>query len=159
VCPILHHFAEGRPAGTEPDHARAGPVIPEPEWQTGTAVSATEELVDRFFAAIEAVDIAALRGIYATDAVVWHNDSQAEQGVEDNLRTLASVHRTVKGPRYTQIRRVMADDGLVQQHVLCGTAPGGALLIPAIVRIYVLDDHITRIEEYLDPRQADVLRG
>ena len=51
----------------------------------GTAIS--EDLVIRFFAALEAGDIAALRGIYSPDAVIWHNDDLIEQPVEENLAT------------------------------------------------------------------------
>ena len=53
----------------------------------GTAIS--EELVIRFFSALEAGDIGTLREIYAPDAVIWHNDDLLEQPVEDNLKTLA----------------------------------------------------------------------
>ena len=45
----------------------------------------SEELVVRFFAALEDGDIDALREIYAPDEVIWHNDDLIEQPVEENL--------------------------------------------------------------------------
>jgi hypothetical protein len=83
-----------------------------------------EELVVRFFAALEAGDIATLREIYAPDAVIWHNDDLIEQPVEENLRVLQGLHRVVSGLRYDITRRVPAPDGVLQQHVLRGTLPG-----------------------------------
>ena len=84
----------------------------------GTTIS--EELVIRFFAALEAGDIGTLREIYAPDAVVWHNDDLVEQPVEENLRVLQGLHRAVSGLRYDIVRRVPAPDGVLQQHVLRG---------------------------------------
>ena len=65
----------------------------------------SEELVIRFFTALEAGDIETLREIYAPDAVIWHNDDLLEQSVEDNLKVLAGLHRAVSGLRYDVIRR------------------------------------------------------
>ncbi len=72
----------------------------------GKVLPMSEELVVRFFAALEAGDIAALREIYAPDAVIWHNDDLIEQPVEENLKVLAGLHRVVSGLRYDVIRRV-----------------------------------------------------
>ena len=41
-------------------------------------------LAVRFFDAVEAGDIAALRACYADDARIWHNTDRAEQTPEDN---------------------------------------------------------------------------
>jgi ketosteroid isomerase-like protein len=52
-----------------------------------------EELVVRFFAALEGGDIDTLREIYAPDAVIWPNDDLIEQPVEENLKVLQGLHR------------------------------------------------------------------
>jgi uncharacterized protein len=115
----------------------------------GTAIS--EELVIRFFAALEAGDIDTLREIYAPDAVIWHNDDLIEQPVEDNLKVLQGLHRAVSGLRYDIVRRVPAADGVLQQHVLRGQLPNGAAVeLHAAMYLQVRDGRITRIEEYLD---------
>ena len=53
----------------------------------------SEELVIRFFAAIEAGDLGTLREIYAPDALIWHNDDLLEQSVDDNLKVLQERNR------------------------------------------------------------------
>ena len=120
----------------------------------------SEELVVRFFAALEAGDIAALREIYAPDAVIWHNDDLIEQPVEDNLRVLQGLHRVVSGLRYDIVRRVPAPDGVLQQHVLRGTLPNGAdVELHAAMYLQVRDGHVTRIEEYLDSGKRATIKA
>lgn len=116
-----------------------------------------DALANRFFTAVEVGDIETITEIYADDVVIWHNYDQIEQGKADNLRTLAFVTRTVAGRSYDEIRRELLDDGFVQQHVLRGTAPGGALEVPAMLRVWVANGHITRLDEYLDTAQVAVL--
>ncbi|MFM7686912.1 MAG: nuclear transport factor 2 family protein [Actinomycetota bacterium] len=115
------------------------------------------ELADRLLAAIGAGDAEAVRAIYAPDAELWHNFDQRNQTVDENLATLADLHRRLADIRYTEIRRFLAPDGFVQQHVLTGTAKGGALHMPAMIRFWVADGRITRLEEYLDTAQAMVM--
>jgi uncharacterized protein len=116
-------------------------------------------LADRFFAAIEQGDIAQLRTLYANDATIWHNYDQLDQPAADNLVVLTGLHERVRALRYTDIRRTLLADGFVQQHLLVGDAPGGRLEMPAMLRVFTADGRVTRIEEYLDTRQAAVLRG
>ena len=114
------------PAGPVPDARRRRLGIREDDRRAGGAgrsIAVSEELVVRFFAALEAGDIATLREIYAPDAVIWHNDDLIEQPVEENLKVLAGLHRVVSGLRYDITRRVPAPDGVLQQHVLRGTLP------------------------------------
>ncbi|HXW46761.1 MAG TPA: nuclear transport factor 2 family protein [Streptosporangiaceae bacterium] len=119
-----------------------------------------EDLVVRFFAALEAGDIDTLREIYSPDAVIWHNDDLIEQSVEDNLKVLQGLHRAVSGLRYDVIRRAPAHDGVLQQHVLRGQLPGGAEVeLHAAMYLQVRDGHITRIEEYLDSAKRSSIRA
>jgi ketosteroid isomerase-like protein len=48
----------------------------------------SDDIVSRFFDAIEAGDIETVRAIYAPRAVIWHNDDLVEQSVPDNLKVL-----------------------------------------------------------------------
>jgi len=124
----------------------------------GSAIS--EELVIRFFAALEAGDIDTLREIYAPDAVIWHNDDLVEQPVEENLKVLQGLHRAVSGLRYDIVRRVPAPDGVLQQHVLRGRLPNGTEAeLHAAMYLQVQDEHITRIEEYLDSAKRAAIRA
>lgn len=117
------------------------------------------DVADAFFAAIENADIDALRRLYDDDARIWHNFDQIEQTVEQNMAVLAYIVRTLADRRYEEVRRVVLDDGFVQQHVLRGTTPRGPLEMPAMMRVWVADGKVTRIDEYLDPAPAAILRG
>ena len=124
----------------------------------GSAIS--EELVIRFFAALEAGDIDTLREIYAPDAVIWHNDDLAEQPVGENLKVLQGLHRVVSGLRYDIVRRAPAPDGVLQQHVLRGRLPNGTeVALHAAMYLQVRDGHITRIEEYLDSAKRAAIKA
>jgi ketosteroid isomerase-like protein len=119
-----------------------------------------EELVLRFFAALEAGDIDTVREIYAPDAVIWHNDDLIEQPVEDNLKVLQGLHRAVSDLHYEIVRRVPTPDGLLQQHVLRGQLPDGSdVALHAAMYLQVRDGHITRIEEYLDSAKRSSIRA
>ncbi len=115
------------------------------------------ELADRLLSAIVAADIDGLRAVYAPDAEIWHNFDERNQTVDENVLTLDDLHSRASGLAYTEIRRFLAPDGFVQQHVLVGQARGGPLRMPAIIRFWVADGRVTRLEEYLDTRQAMVL--
>ena len=118
------------------------------------------EVVVRFFAALEAGDLATLREIYAPDAVIWHNDDLVEQPAEENLKVLQGLHRAVSGLRYDIVRRVPATDGVLQQHVLRGSLPDGTEVeLHAAMYLQVRDGHVTRIEEYLDSAKRSSIRA
>ena len=117
------------------------------------------DVVIRFFAALEAGDIETVRSIYSPDALIWHNDDLLEQSVDDNLRVLAGLHKAVSGLRYEIVRRVPAEDGVIQQHVLRGTlANGQPVELHAAMYLRVRDGHVTRIEEYLDSANRSTIR-
>ena len=118
------------------------------------------ELADRFFGAIPKADLQTVRAIYAPDAVIWHNNDQASQNVEQNLAVLGWVTKNIAGLRYEEIRRHVTPSGFVQQHVLRGTAPNGKPLeVPACILCTVVNGRITRLDEYLDSAQIAPLLG
>ncbi|MEV0358664.1 nuclear transport factor 2 family protein [Nocardia sp. NPDC050697] len=118
------------------------------------------DLADRFFAAVRAGDTAALTALYDPDARIWHNDDGREQTVEENLRVLRWLARTVNDLRYEEIRRHPLADGFAQQHVLRATLPGhGPLEVPASLFVRIADGRITRIDEYADSAATAVLRA
>jgi ketosteroid isomerase-like protein len=119
-----------------------------------------EQLVDTFFAAIEAGDIETVRALYAPDAVIWHNDDLVEQPVEDNLKVLAGLHRAVSDLRYEVVRRAHLEDGVIQQHVLHGKLPDGTeVALHAAMYLQVRDGRVTRIDEYLDSAKRSSIRA
>jgi ketosteroid isomerase-like protein len=116
-----------------------------------------DHIADRLIGAITAADTDAVRAVYAPDAAIWHNFDQKDQTVDENLLTLVDMHRRANDLQYTQIRRFPAPGGFVQQHVLVGDAKYGRLELPAMIRFWVVDGRISRLEEYVDTRQAMVM--
>jgi ketosteroid isomerase-like protein len=116
-------------------------------------------LADRLFAAIEAGDVAAVRDLYAPDAVIWHNYDEVEQPPDANLAVLQWVVDNLADRRYEDIRRQITDTGFVQQHVLRFTRDGAPQEVPACLVATCSDGHITRIDEYLDSAHIRRITG
>jgi ketosteroid isomerase-like protein len=109
------------------------------------------QLAERLMAAITVGNVDEVRHIYAPNAVIWHNNDNLEQSVDDNLAVLGWVVKHISNLRYEIVRRQRTDSGFVQQHVLRGTAPNGKPLeVPACLVCTVRDGRITRLDEYLD---------
>jgi ketosteroid isomerase-like protein len=114
-------------------------------------MSDTLAIADRFFAAIEAGDIATVREIYAADAEIWHNTDGLVQTPDDNARTLGWITANLRDVNYTKIKRSTTDDGFVQQHVLVATnRAGNRVEVPACIVTTIRDGRITRLDEYID---------
>lgn len=115
-----------------------------------------EEAVAALIDAIVAGDTDGVRAAYHPDARIWHNFDQVDQTVDQNVATLSWFVGAMPERRYEDVRRHAIDGGVVQQHVVRGTAASGASVeIPASLFVWVNDDGlITRIEEYVDPAQA-----
>ena len=117
-------------------------------------------VADDLFAAIEKGDTDAVRGIYAADALIWHNTDGVEQSVEENLRVLGWMASTFAEKRYEDVRRQEWETGFVQQHVLhLRRADGTAISLPACIVATVADGRITRIDEYLDSAHVARITG
>ena len=96
-----------------------------------------------------------VRACYSTDALIWHNTDGVAQSVDENLRVLGWIARNVKDFRYEDVRYQPTATGFVEQHVTCGTSPGGTpFAIPACIVCTVVDGLVTRVDEYLDSAQA-----
>ena len=89
------------------------------------------DIAEKFFRAIEAGDVAAIRAIYAPNAVIWHNNDQLEQSVDENMRVLEWVARNLKNRHYRVKRRVAIPGGFLQQHVLEAETANGPFSMPA----------------------------
>ncbi|MDG2113409.1 MAG: nuclear transport factor 2 family protein [Actinomycetota bacterium] len=117
------------------------------------------ESLGRLIDAIVAGDPDAVRAAYHPDAKIWHNFDQIEQGVDENIATLQWFIRRMPDRRYEDVVRHPIEGGVVQQHVVRGTTQAGHdVEMPACLFAQVDGDGlITRIEEYVDSSQADVL--
>ncbi len=115
---------------------------------------------DRLFRAIEAGDVEALRTIYATDAVIWHNADDKTESPEQNLEILRRFVSLSHSRTYTEIRREPTPRGFVQQHVLRAQLKNDReLVLPACIICEVRWGRITRLDEYFDTAPLGVLRN
>lgn len=109
------------------------------------------EFAGRFLGAIERGDIETVRASYHPDAKVWHNNDGIEQSVDDNLKVLGWMARTLATRHYRVIRLEALPDGFFQQHVLETTLPDGRTWnLDACVVVRVVDGLVVRLDEYLD---------
>jgi ketosteroid isomerase-like protein len=116
------------------------------------------DIADRLFDAILAGDIDALRGIYAPDAVIWHNTDGVEERLEQHLRVAGWMSKIIPDLRFEEVRRIATPAGFVAQHVVRGRAPSGREAhIPWCAVGTVVNGRITRLDEYLDWRHISML--
>jgi len=118
----------------------------------------TLALAERMFRAIEIGDLDDLRELYDPDIVVWANFDDREQDIDGSMRLLGWLCAKLSDRRYDVKRRDVIPGGFLQEHVLRGTAPDGSeVAMPACIVATVVDGHITRVNEYLDPTGVGAL--
>ena len=117
-------------------------------------------LSDRFLAALERGDPNEVRAFYTDDARIWHNFDDIAQTVDENLKLLAWMSRKLPKRRYRLVRREVLANGWFQQHVLEAVLPDGSeFRMLACCIVTVRDGLIEKLEEYLDPAQANPLKN
>jgi ketosteroid isomerase-like protein len=113
---------------------------------------------ERFMAALNGTDAAAVRSFYTPDATCWHNFDDYDQPIDENMKLFEWMARKAPGRRYQVVRRDLLPGGWFQQHVLEADLPDGRRLRMLACCVITLENGlIRRIEEYLDPAQAAVL--
>src|SRR5688500_6166216 len=127
-----------------------------------TPIQTREEVfafADQFIDALNAGDAARVKEFYTPDGTVWHNFDDLDQPLADNLKMLEWFVRKAPTRRYRGVRRELLHGGWFQQHVLEAQLPNGRQLkLLACCVITLQEGRIKRIEEYVDPAQAAVLR-
>lgn len=119
----------------------------------------TEALASLLVRSIMSGDIETLRNeVYSPDVVIWHNFDQIEQRLEDNMKVMAWMAKTLTTMSYDEIQVHVTPSGYVQQHVLRGTTKSGvAIEVPACLIVSISDGKISRLDEYLDTAQVAAL--
>jgi ketosteroid isomerase-like protein len=113
-----------------------------------------EQVIERFFAALERCDRRALEEIYSDDVRVWHNFTGIEQDKQTNIARLEMAWKLAK-LKYDVIERIALGDRVIQRHMLRFQREGQPdSLLHAALFITVRDGRIARIDEYLDPSQS-----
>ena len=121
-------------------------------------IEALNRIADRFFGAVEKGDVETVKEIYSPDARIWHNFDNYASTREENLGVLKWVGNHVENFRFEEVRRSYLPGAFLQQHVIRGRdEAGNEINCPAILKVDVKGDNITRIEEYFDASQMPEL--
>ena len=109
---------------------------------------------DGFVTSIERGDVEAVRACYAPDAKIWHNTDGIEQTVDQNLKMVKWLTRTMPECKYRILRRVALENGFLQMHVLeAKRQDGQSFRLDACVVVTMANGVISRLDEYLDSAQ------
>ena len=114
-----------------------------------------DELADTIFTAIEDGDIDRLRSLWADDVEVWHNTDGIAQTKDESLAIINWMVRQTTSIEYRDVRRTIGDSGFAQHHVLHLTFDEGEPVdVPTAIFVEFRDDHVVRVDEYLDSAHA-----
>ena len=121
----------------------------------------TTELATRFFDAIEAGDVEAVKACYAPNARIWHNTDGLAQGPDDNAEVLAAMVKHFGERVYEERRLAVFAGGFVQQHVLRAVRrrDGVRVELAACLVCQVADGRISRLDEYFDSAAVAAFTG
>jgi ketosteroid isomerase-like protein len=120
----------------------------------------TDEIAAELFTNIETGRVDAVAALYHDDVEVWHNFDNAIQTKAENLRVLRGLTEALPKLRYEILERHTVGERFIQRHnLICTTAAGHDVVIPACIFITIRDGTIRRIDEYLDTAQTKPLRG
>jgi ketosteroid isomerase-like protein len=115
-------------------------------------------LAQAAFDAAAAGDVARFQSFFAPDAIVWHNFDQVEQPAAVAVAQLGGLLQMVAGVAYEDRRYLSVPDGAVLQHTSCVTRKDGKQVrVHTMIRMYVRDGLIQRIEEYFDTAAASAV--
>lgn len=117
-------------------------------------------MAERFFDAIEAGDIEAMRATFAPDAEIWHNTDELIVTRDQTATTLTGMVARIKDREYADRQLTVFPGGFVQQHVLKGKRvhDDGTVRLPCAIICRVVDGKITRLDEYFDSARVAEFR-
>lgn len=118
--------------------------------------TATADRINRaaeaFFTAAAKLDAEGFLAATREDAVLWQNTDGRGRSPQQVLRHIGRMRETLGRWEYLEVRRLIADEGFCEQHVVRFHRPDGTTHdIEACVVARVDDDgRITRLDEYVD---------
>ncbi|WP_052223477.1 nuclear transport factor 2 family protein [Novosphingobium malaysiense] len=110
-----------------------------------------KDVLERFFEALAAGDLAKVRACCTASARFWHSFDQTAHdldAIEPQWQALACDFSEV---RFADVRRQKTVSGYVQQHVMMVRRHDGRRIAwPACVVVRIKDGRISRLDEYID---------
>ncbi len=119
--------------------------------------SEVDDVLDRFFDAIERLDMDAIEEIYAPGVEVWHNVTMAAIDRDQSIDLLRFFTHRVRGMHYEILERQVWDGGAVQRHIVHGHIGDDPYMLHACIVFHVEDGRIVRLFEYLDAAGASAV--
>jgi ketosteroid isomerase-like protein len=115
-----------------------------------------DDVIDRFFAAIEQGDRDAIVDLYAPDIQVWHSFTGQTVGKEDALQIVFAAMVPDMTVTYEEQERVTVGDLTARRHLFHAVFSNGVrLTIPTAIFIRIRDDKIMGFHEYMDSKLID----
>ena len=114
------------------------------------------ELAERFAAAAETRDVAALTLLYDPDAVFWNNVLGKPSTTQQVLEISRLEAERIEEYAFTDLRVTTTDVGFVIQMAVVGAVHAGdaPFRIPVCLVAQTRDGRITAIDEYVDSAHA-----
>ena len=109
-----------------------------------------DDLCSRLFDAFVAHDLDAVESMLAPDATITQNGHAMSW--EEARPMLAAVTEVVRDHRYEDVRRVIGDRAVVEEHTVVAETPSGRPLRLAACVVVRTDDggRVSSLDEYVD---------
>jgi len=109
------------------------------------------ERMDLLTHAFEREDVDLVRSLVSPDARVRRNNGE-ERDVDMLIATILGLEEAEVVVKYTDVRRVIGDDAVAEQHVVTLIKPDGtsASSEVCLVARFDADGLVTRLDEYVD---------
>jgi uncharacterized protein len=115
-------------------------------------------LAHAVFDAAAAGDSVRFLSYFTPNAVVWHNFDLVEQPIRDAAAALSAMRPYVTSLTYEDRRYMPAPGGAVLQHVSRVALKNGRTVdVHTMLRMYVSEGRVARLEEYFDSKAAGAL--
>ena len=117
-----------------------------------------DEVIVRFFAAIEAGDRTTIADLYADDIEVWHSATNRTVDKSDSLAILDWLMAPGVRLRDELVEQLVLGDRVARRHVLTVAIPGqDDIVMPVAIFLTIAGGTIRRIDEYVDAKGTDRL--
>lgn len=108
-------------------------------------------VLDRFYAALCAGDLAAACACLTPDARIWHSFDGVAQGLDASRQAWADLIAGTRERAIADVRRQPIAGGFLQQHMFIVTTAGGERFgWPCCLVVRTQGDRVARIDEYMD---------
>jgi hypothetical protein len=118
----------------------------------------TTDVAHKMFDALEARDLKTFRGFFTDDAMLWNNTGLVDITMDQAVSKLDMMLAVVKDVRIKERDFIAIPGGIIAQYLQTGTTvTGKPVVLHAMLRFYLVDGRIKRMEEYIDSRETAVI--